>query len=325
MSMPADPGSAPDSVPDPALVLRAFGGRVALRMARRGAAVCMTLAGLVVAAMLAALVLGEYPVGAGDLWRVLTGAEPGPLRMVVLEWRLPRAVMAALLGAALGASGAIFQSLSRNPLGSPDVIGLNAGAYTGALVAMIFLGGGALTVAGGAILGGVFAAVCVYLLAWRGGIQGFRLIVVGIGVGAMLTAFNTWLILNARLEVAMTATVWGAGSLNGIGLDRLRPTAFLICLGLFPALVLLARPLRQLETGDDLARASGVAVEPVRLARAAGTALLPAALTGALLLSLSDLVAAHALAPRQIPVGVVTLAVGGLYLLWLLGREAGRQ
>lgn len=327
---------------------------------RRGLAVCAVLAALTALGTLAALMLGDFQVGAGDLVAVATGHERGPLRMVVLEWRLPRALMAVLLGAALGLSGAIFQSLTRNPLGSPDVIGLNAGSWSGALIVMILFSGGAWQVAGGAVVGGLATAACVYLLAWRDGAQGFRLIVVGIGIGAMLTAFNTWLMLRASLEVAMSAAVWGTGSLNGIGAGSLIPAGLIVLGVLVPALAALAPAMRQLEMGDDLARALGVPVEPARLALlaagvgltavataaagpiafvalaapqigrrlargGAGAALWPAALTGALLLSVSDLLAAHAFAPRQMPVGVVTLTLGGIYLLWLIRREAGRS
>jgi iron complex transport system permease protein len=174
----------------------------------------------------------------------------------------------------------------------------------------------------------------------------------------MLNAFNTWMLLRAKLDVAMAAAVWGAGSLNGLGLDRLGPAA-LVLVVLMPVALLLARPMGQLELGDDAARALGVNAEgtrlaliivgvaliaivtatagPIgfvalvapqlarRLAGSAGVTLLPAAAMGALLLVSADFVAQRAFAPTQLPVGIVTISLGGLYFIWLLVREGRRQ
>jgi iron complex transport system permease protein len=288
-----------------------------------------------------------------DILATLTGGGEEQIRMIVLEWRLPRALLALLLGAALGLSGAIFQSLTRNPLGSPDVIGFATGSYTGALIAMLVLSGGYLATAAGALVGGSITAVAVYLLAYRRGIQGFRLIIVGIGLSAMLQALNAWLIRRADLETAMSAALWGAGSLNGLGIDQLVPVA-LTLLVLLPITFALARPMRQLEMGDDIAKASGIRSGPLRLALmitgitltavvtaaagpisfialcapqiarrltgSAGTGLGSSALAGALLLAVADYLAQHAFG-FQLPVGVMTVSVGGLYFIWLLIKE----
>lgn len=138
---------------------------------------------------------------------------------------MPRVLLALMLGAALGAGGAIFQSLTRNPLGSPDIIGFNTGYYTGALVAIVLVGGGYYTTAAASVLGGLLTAAAVYLLAFRRGIGGFRLIIVGIAVGATLASVNTWLIVEASLDTAMAAAVWGAGSLNALGWAQVVPVA----------------------------------------------------------------------------------------------------
>ncbi|MGO1855358.1 MAG: FecCD family ABC transporter permease, partial [Microbacteriaceae bacterium] len=151
------------------------------------------------------------------MWAALVDPDAGFARTVVLEWRLPRAVAAIVFGAALAVSGAIFQSLTRNPLASPDIIGFSTGSYTGALLVMTLIGGGYLAVGAGALVGGIVTATAVYLLAWRrSGTQGFRLLIVGIAVAALLGSFNTWLLLTANLDVALNAAVWGAGTLNGI-------------------------------------------------------------------------------------------------------------
>src|SRR5690606_11345065 len=184
-----------------------------------------------------------------DVVRALLGQAEGRIHMVVVEWRLPRTALALILGAVLGMGGAIFQSLTRNPLGTPDIIGFDAGAYTGALIVIILLGGGYYAIAGGALLGGLGTALLVYVLAYSRGVQGFRLIIVGIGVSAMLTSLNTWMLLRAKLEVAIAAAIWGAGTLNGLGLDRLGPTALILTV-LIPLALLMSRPMAQLELGD---------------------------------------------------------------------------
>jgi len=304
---------------------------------------------------IASLVNGTYATSLADVLSVLFGDPANDtVRMIVVEWRLPRAALAVLLGGALGMSGAIFQSLTRNPLGSPDIIGFSVGSYTGALIAIILLSGGYYETAVGSMIGGVATATAVYLLAWRKGVQGFRLIIVGIGVAAVLSAFNTWMIREAELNIAMSAAVWGAGSLNGLGVEQLVPVVIVLLL-IMPMSCFMSRPLRQLEMGDDLACASGVhtnrarlilillgvaltatvtaAAGPIsfialvapqiarRLTRATGPALVSSALMGCLLLLFADWAAQHAFG-AQLPVGVMTVSVGGMYFLWLLVRES---
>ena len=141
-----------------------------------------------------AIGVGEYPV-APQVVAVLIGAKTSFARVLVLEWRMPRILMALMIGAALGVSGAIFQALTRNPLGSPDMIGFDFGAYTGALVAIAVIGGGYYAVAAGALVGGLATAIVVYVLSYRNGVAGYRMIVVGIGVGAALNSLNQWIVL----------------------------------------------------------------------------------------------------------------------------------
>lgn len=339
-------------------VVRLWGGAVSQRIDMRTVSVCLILAGLAIMAALVTMASGEFQIPLPDVVRALLGQAEGRIHLVVVEWRLPRTALALLLGAALGMGGAIFQSLTRNPLGSPDVIGFDAGAYTGALVVIYLLQGGYYAIAGGALIGGLLTALLVYLLAYRRGVQGFRLIIVGIGVSAMLHSLNTWMLLRAKLEVAMAAAIWGSGSLNGMGLDRLG-SASLVLMLLVPATLLMSRPMAQLEMGDDAATALGVEVNRTRLilmvlgvaltatvtatagpigfvALAApqlarrltgspGVAMLPAAAMGALLLASADFIAQRAFAPTQLPVGIVTVSLGGVYFVWLLLRESKRQ
>ena len=315
----------------------------------------LLLATLVLA--LVALGTGDYPLSVPEVVRAMFATDGGFATTIVLEWRLPRVLVALVFGAALARSGAIFQSLTRNPLGSPDIIGFATGSYTGALIVLTLVGDAYVSTAGGAILGGLLTAGAVYLLAYRRGIQGFRLIIVGIAVTAMLHAVNTWLLLRAQVEVAMAASIWGAGSISLVGWEQALP-AFGVLAVLGVLVLVLSGGLRQLELGDDAAKAHGMRVEPARLAllvvgvaliavvtassgpiafvalaapqiasrltRSAGVPLAASALTGALLLLAADLVAQHAL-PTAVPVGVVTVVIGGVYLIALLVRQARRR
>ncbi|SMQ70996.1 iron complex transport system permease protein [Plantibacter sp. VKM Ac-1784] len=326
------------------------------RPARRTLLVCAAALLAIVVAAIAGLALGDYPLTTDEVVGVLTGRVDGLARTVVLDWRLPRVLAAIGFGAALGVSGAIFQTLTRNPLASPDIIGLANGSFTGMLVALLLLGGSWPALMAGSLIGGLAAAVAIFLLALRQGLSGFRFIVVGIGVSAMLAAFNSWLLLRADLDVALFAAAWGAGTLNTATATVVWPA--LACLvALFAVLPLAARPLRQLELGDDVAAATGVrltrerailiglavalvsAVTAVagpiafialaapqiarRLTRSPGIPLVATGLVGGVLLLASDLVAQH-LIPLTVPVGVVTVVVGGLYLTQLLLRERRR-
>lgn len=336
--------------------VRLLSGRVSFRLDGRSLILALLLLALAAFIMVASLLTGKYPITLPDALGALAGQGDDMVRMIVVEWRLPRVTLAFLLGGALGMSGAIFQSLTRNPLGSPDIIGFSAGASTGALVVMLLLSGGYYATTAGALTGGILTATAVYLLAWRRGVQGFRLIIVGIGVAAMLAAFNAWIIREADIQVAMSAAIWGAGSLNGLGFVQLLPVSIVLCI-VVPLTLLLSRPMRQLEMGDDVARASGVnagrtrlllmisgvALTAIvtaaagqisfialaapqiarRLTRSAGVALMPSALTGGVSLLAADWAAQHAFGV-QLPVGVMTVSIGGLYFIWLLMRE-GRK
>ncbi|MEV7232365.1 iron chelate uptake ABC transporter family permease subunit [Polymorphospora sp. NPDC051019] len=335
------------------LVLRLAG--MSLRIAPRPVVVGLALVAVILAAAVASLTIGDYPLSAVDVVRTLLGAGTPASEFAVTTLRLPRVLTALAVGAAFGIAGSVFQSLSRNPLGSPDIIGFTTGSATGALVGVILLGGGTAVVAGGAVAGGLVVAVLVYLLAFqRGSARPHQLVLVGIGMSAVLAAANGYLLTRARLGDAMTAAVWLTGSLNGRGWEHAVPVGSALA-ALLPLTVLLARSLDALALGDDIAGGLGVRVERARLAllfvavaltavgtasagpvpfvalaapqiarrltRSPGTNLLPAALTGAALLALADLGAQRLLAPLQLPVGVLTGALGGVYLVWLL---AGR-
>ncbi|HCS62304.1 MAG TPA: iron-enterobactin ABC transporter permease, partial [Microbacterium sp.] len=184
--------------------------------------------------------------------------------MIVQQWRLPRAVAAIVFGAALALAGSLMQNATRNPLGSPDVIGFDTGAFTGALVAGIVLGGAFASVTVGALLGGLLAAFIVFVIARLRGSGAFRLIIVGIAMSAFLASLNTWIILAADVKVAMSASSWALGSLNDVSWTRLVPAAVVIACCALPVVVLI-RPLQVLALGDPLARGLGVNPGVVRV------------------------------------------------------------
>lgn len=319
---------------------------------------CLLLVLVSLGVAMVSLQSGAVTLEFGQVLDALLGGAPRNIALVVNEWRLPRVLMALLVGAALGISGAIFQSLMRNPLGSPDVMGFNTGAWSGVLVAMVLFGQHLTAITLAAMAGGILTSLVVWALAWRDGIETFRLIIIGIGMRAMLMAFNTWLLLQASLETSLSAGLWFAGSLNGLTWAKTLPAAPLILL-MFVCALLLVKRLRLLEMGDDSACALGVSVERSRLMlmlvavvltaaataiagpisfialvaphiarRLSGTArwgLTQSALCGSLLLLAADLCAQQLFMPYQLPVGVVTVSLGGIYLIVLLVQESRKK
>lgn len=334
-------------------------GDVSLRLHPRALAVGLTCALLTLAVGVLALGSGDYPMSAADVLRTLAGDGTPAEEFIVHELRLPRLATAIAVGAALALAGAVFQTLVRNPLGSPDLLGFTQGAATGALVVVV-VGGTSTMLSGAAAVSGFATGLLVYVIAWRRGVHGYRLVLAGIGVAAILTGINGWLLTRAPLMDAARAVLWLTGSLDGR--DWIHALPVLIALALLgPAVLAGAGPaLRLMEMGDDSANALGVPVERLRLAllgaavllvslasaaagpvnfvaltaphlarrltRAPGPNLLPSALLGALLLVVADEIAQRAVPGHQLPVGVVTGLIGGGYLIWLLAaeRRAGR-
>lgn len=319
---------------------------------RRSLVVSLLLVAAIVAVGVVALGTGAIYVAPLDVARTLLGNGSRVTNYAVLDLRLPRVLIALAVGAALGMSGVVFQSLSRNPLGSPDIIGFNYGAATGGLLVILVFGGSPAVVSSGALVGGLVTALLVYVLAWQRGVLGMRLVLTGIGVSAILQAVNFYLIVNAGVADVARATVWLTGSLNNLGWSQLWPVVVALVV-LVPALLFGVRWLEMLEMGDEVAQGLGVPVErarvylivvgtaacavataaagPIafvalvapqlakRLVRSSGAGLLPAAWMGALLVLVADF-AAQRIA-GGLPVGVATGALGGIYLAWLLWRK----
>ncbi|GLK14899.1 FecCD family ABC transporter permease [Streptosporangium carneum] len=326
----------------------------------RSAAVALVL--LAATALLTALGMriGDIPMSLAQVVGAVVG--DGPDHFVVMELRLPRALTGVLVGAALALAGAVTQAVARNPLASPDVLGVTPGASVSVVAVIVATSsaaggpGGTLATLGIPLLsliGGLVGALAVYTLAWRGGLDGYRLVLVGIGVSAVFTNVKYWLLTIGDVNDSGRAMVWISGSLNGRGWEHVVPVAIGLAV-LVPPALLGARSLDALRFGDDTVTGLGVrsnlvrslmvlaavllasvataAAGPIafvalaapqvalRLTGAARPPLVVSALTGAALTVAADLVARTAFSPVELPVGVVTAVLGAPYLIYLLIR-----
>lgn len=315
---------------------------------------------LACASALLALAVGDQPVPPGDVLAVLSGGEAPPVSRVIVETlRLPRVVLALLVGAALAVAGTATQALMRNPLAEPGILGINSGAALAAMVVIVGAGAIPESLLPVMAFGGALAmTLAIYALAWRNGATSLRIILIGIGLGALAGAGATFLSVFGPVAEVQRAMVWMAGSFNDA---RWPKVWWLVLLGI-PAMALvwgMARDLDLIGFGDDLARARGQRVEVVRAGTILATAMLAgaavagagpiafvglaaphiarrlfgpghavlipaAALTGAILLVLADLAARRVVAPAQLPVGLATAMLGAPffgYLLWKRRHE----
>ena len=330
-------------------------------------AALVTLLGLVVLFVLVALDLahGDFPLRLRDVVATLLGGGDPASEFIVLELRLPQALVAVLVGAALGLSGALTQTFARNPLASPDILGITEGAAFGAVAVIVLTGGGGygggiatgtlqeLGVPLAAFAGAIVTAVLLYALSWRRGIDGQRLVLIGIGLGATLMAMTSWLLVRARIQDAASANIWLNGSLNARGWEHAIPLLWTLGV-LVPVALLLVRSLNTLQLGDDSARGLGIrlqltqlltlvtavglaavavsAVGPLefvafvvpqialRLTGGSRPPLLASMVMGGVLVVGADLITRVVL-PFALPAGLVTAAVGAPYLIVLLLRN----
>jgi iron complex transport system permease protein len=299
------------------------------------------------------LSVGDFPIPVSDVVATLFGYGGDSADFIVRELRLPRGVAGILVGAAFGLAGAIFQRLVRNPLATPDILGINMGATAGAVAVIVLWTGSDTQVTLGALAGAGAAATAVYLLAYKQGTTGYRMVLVGIGLTAVFTACVSYLLTRAKIYQAQRATVWMTGSLADSNWERVRWVGVVLAVAGIVAFA-AGRQLRLLELGDDVARGLGIKVSwahawlvvagtalaatataasgPIafvallspeiarRLVGARSLGLVTAAGCGALLVVASDLVARRLFAPAELPVGVVTAMLGAPYLLYLMAR-----
>ncbi|MEU4834888.1 iron ABC transporter permease [Streptosporangium sp. NPDC023615] len=322
------------------------------RRASRRRVVVMTLAVLVVAGFLVTLMAGQtfYPLG--DVVRVVLGEQVPGASFTVGRLRLPRAVLAVAAGLCFGLGGVTFQTMLRNPLASPDIIGISWAASAAAAIAIVSLSLERAQVSFLAIVSALAVALLVYTLAFRDGVVGTRLILIGIGIAAMLESITSYVLSQAADWDLQEALRWLTGSLNGTAWEQVVPVVVALAV-LAPVLLSQGRDLSAMQLGDDTASALGVRVErtritvivaavgliafatsaagpiafvaflsgPIaaRLVGANGSLLVPAGLVGALLVLVADFTGQFAFDIRY-PVGVVTGVLGAPYLVYLIVR-----
>jgi len=316
---------------------------------------------LLLVLVVAGIAVGSATIGPADVVRTLLGGGTSPQRLIVLDLRLPRVLTGVLVGIGLGVAGALTQTFTQNPLATPDVIGVTAGASAGAVAAIVIGGGGyeisnALLGRGipvAATVGALLAAALVYGLGWRDGVESYRLVLVGIGVGSVLTALTSYLLVRAQISDATRATAWLVGSLSGTSWAGVWPLLVVTAVAT-PVAIACSAPLGVAQLGDETATGVGLAVQRHRLLvialtvvltgaavaaagpigfvafvvpqialRLAGTSRPPLVLSGLLGAGLvvgADL-AGRTLFPYPVPVGLLTTVVGAPYLIWLLIRH----
>ncbi|MFG2580776.1 FecCD family ABC transporter permease [Streptomyces malaysiensis] len=302
--------------------------------------------------------VGDFPIGLPRVAATIFGRGERVDEFVIMDLRMPRALAGLVVGVALGVSGAITQSIARNPLASPDILGITGGAGAVAVFLVTVSGGAATAVvdavglSAAALAGGLGTGLLVYFLAWRRGLDGFRLILIGISVSAVMEAITTWLLASADIRDVARAQAWLIGSLDNRSWEEVRVVLW-CSLVLLAVVTCVAFQFKPMHLGDDVAAGLGVrytmvravlllcavllagvavsAAGPVpfvalvapqvamRMARCPTPPMVASGMVGALLLIGADLVARTAL-PVDLPVGVVTAAIGGPFLVYLLVR-----
>ena len=346
----------PDPMPhDSRLFLLRIGG-TAFSINLKTLRLTMIAGSSLMALLVWGLTLGSFPLSLGEVYGGVTGSGTEDALFIVRELRLPRALTAVIVGGMLAMSGAIFQGLVRNPLVSPDIIGINSGAAVAA-VFWIVTGLPLAHLPLVAFVGALAAAAVVYLLSWRGRMSPSRLVLVGIGVNAALTAGTTFLIVRAEINDASRAVLWLTGSVYSANWSDVIVLSAAMTI-LVPASLSMTWHLRLFQAGDITARSVGAPLERTRLALIvvacglssltvavagpigfvalmtphlarmmagpiSGGVLLLAGVLGAMLTLSADMAGQHAL-PVNLPVGVLTAAVGAPYFLFLLYRTNTR-
>lgn len=333
--------------------LRLAGETISARFSTRVLVLNLVAGVLLVVATAVSIARGTVDVPLGELLDAINGKGDRLFVLTVRDVRLPRVSNGLLVGFALGVSGALFQGLFRNGLASPDVLGVTSGASLGAFATVRATNGVSL-VAPGAWIGGVASAIGVYVLSFKNGRLGRdRVVLVGVAVGAIATAFLGYLLTALPEAVVAAAARWQVGTLTGSNWRdvRLILIAAAVCV---PTALILTRKLLVMQFGDDLAAAVGIRLRLTQLQlggcavilattataasgpitfvalvcphvarmltrRSSGGNTVLAGLLGALLIVVADWMALN-VSPFPIPVGIVTAVIGAPYFLFLLMR-----
>ncbi|MET0928283.1 MAG: iron chelate uptake ABC transporter family permease subunit [Aeromicrobium sp.] len=317
---------------------------------RRATIVTGVMAAIALGLFILTMMVGSFFVSPIDVVTSVLGLSDDPTNnFIVRDLRLPTAAAGLAVGVALGISGIVFQKLLGNPLASPDFVGVSSGASLFAVSAIVLFNASSTVISGSALLGALVTAFLIYVLAWRGGVSGYRFILIGIAVSEFMLSIVGYIISRAQLYEAREAMTWLVGTVGQSGTGELR-TLYVALVVLIPVAVILERPLRTLELGDDTAKALGSRVEISRLAlialsivlvglsvavagpiafvaliagpiaqRLTGAAggIMAAGMVGAVIVLGADLVAQQVL-PTSLPTGIVTGLIGAPYLIYLL-------
>lgn len=306
--------------------------------------------------------LGEFPISPVEVLQTLVGAGNRAQQIIIWQLRMPRSLTALFVGAALGLAGALMQALARNPLASPDMLGITSGAGMMATIVIVF-GGTSGSVVGAladfglplvALVGGLLTGLAVYALAYRRGVESYRLVLVGVGVSALAGNATYWLLTVGDVNDAGRAMVWLTGSLNARGWEHVIPTGIALAV-LIPLTLIGAHVLGALQFDDDTVRGLGVRMDlargllllasvvlasvataaagpiqfvalavpqiALRLARTPRPPLLTSAVLGGALVVGADLLSRLVFGSLELPVGIVTAILGAPYLIYLLVRR----
>ncbi len=347
------------------IALRSRRLRLSFKLDRRVPGVALAILALTFVVLVFSISYGEYNISPWDVFRTLTGTLPDDhpdyanYRLVVHTFRLPRILTAFLVGAALATSGTIMQSITRNPLAEPGILGVSAGAGLAAVALIVWFRDVPLSLLPWAAFGGALAtSAAIYVLSWKhGGSTPVRLILIGVALASVLGSLTSFMLVFGDITDVQQAYVWLAGSIYGRNWSHVRALGAWL-LALLPVAFLMARQLNALSLGDEIARGLGTRVEAQRLVllaisaalaaaavAVAGTigfvglvaphitrrlvgpsheGLLPvAALFGGALLVLADLIGRWVIAPSELPIGIVTALIGAPYFMYLLYRTRG--
>ncbi|MEO1519981.1 MAG: iron ABC transporter permease [Cyanobacteria bacterium J06633_2] len=340
------------------LVIRSDRLPVSFRLNQRTPTLLVVLGSLILAIMIVSIGYGEYPIPPLDVVKTMLGLETGNAdhAFIINTLRLPRVLVALLVGMALAIAGTITQGILRNPLAAPGIIGINAGAALAAVSLIIVFPSVPISLLPlAAFVGGFTVFTLIYLFAWNGGSSPIRLVLIGIGFSLMTAAITNILTTFGNINSVSQALVWLTGSVYGRSWDEVKALLpwLLVCA---PIALIMARDLNILNLGDEIARGAGTSLEwrrgillgsSVALAGAsvatAGTIgfvgfiaphiarrlvgpsheglLLTSALTGGLLVTVADLIGRSLFAPIELPCGLITSVIGAPYFLYLMIRQ----
>ncbi|MCZ8515604.1 iron ABC transporter permease [Paenibacillus filicis] len=305
---------------------------------KKAVTVTLLLLAVTTVLMIVSTGIGSVYIAPGEVVRSIFGFGSDSSEMIVRSLRLPRVIMAVLIGAALAVSGAILQGIVRNSLASPDTVGTTGGATLGAVLFFFFLSNKLsihlLPLA--AVIGAFAATLLVYILSWKNGVMPLRLVLVGIGFSAAMSSLSYMLMISGPIVLANQSLTFMTGSVYGVSWEKSVLPLLPWMIVLLPLIFLCARHLNIQGLGEDIAKgvAFGGAINFIgllaphigrKLVGPSFGALLPvSALCGAIILLLADLAGRTLLPPHDIPAGVFTAAIGAPFFIYLLYRSRHR-